>query len=141
MECPENGKVVCPVFGGIKCPAISRSKFVFYTCRPDAYTINIAPDGSVLSENPKDGDLQCFDMLTRSVVPDGIFHGIKKAAAIVPNSLYESTKISSDGSIRYWSLQKEIFRTPFPNSIRSWLLIFLRYFGVKSSNQISLSQR
>ena len=58
MECPENGKVVCPVFGGIKCPAVSRSKFVFYTCRPDAYTINIAPDGSVLSENPKDGNLR-----------------------------------------------------------------------------------
>lgn len=55
MECPENGKVVCPVFGGIKNgPAVSRSKFVFYTCRPDAYTINIAPDGSVLSENPKE---------------------------------------------------------------------------------------
>ena len=59
MECPENGKVVCPVFGGIKCPAVSRSKFVFYTCRPDAYTINIAPDGSVPSENPKDGNLRC----------------------------------------------------------------------------------
>ena len=74
MECPENGKVVCPVFGGIKCPAVSRSKFVFYTCRPDAYTINIAPDGSVLSENPKDGNLRCTDMLTRSVVHDGIFY-------------------------------------------------------------------
>ena len=77
MECPENGKVVCPVFGGIKCPAVSRSKFVFYTCRPDAYTINIAPDGSVLSENPKDGNLRCTDMLTRSVVHDGIFYVLK----------------------------------------------------------------
>ena len=117
MECSENKQAVCP--GEIKCPAAPRSKFVFYTYRPNAYTINIAPDGSVLSENPKDGDLRCTDMLTRSVVPDGIFLGIKKAAAIVPNSLYESTKIPSDDSIRYWSLQKETLRTPFPNSIRS----------------------
>lgn len=88
MECPENGKVVCPVFGGIKCPAVSRSKFVFYTCRPDAYTINIAPDGSVLSENPKDGDLRCTDMLTRSVVHDGIFYVLKRAVVISHNGLY-----------------------------------------------------
>lgn len=88
MECPENGKVVCPVFGGIKCPAVSRSKFVFYTCRPDAYTINIAPDGSVLSENPKDGNLRCTDMLTRSVVHDGIFYVLKRAVVISHNGLY-----------------------------------------------------
>ena len=88
MECPENGKVVCPVFGGIKCPAVSRSKFVFYTCRPDAYTINIAPDGSVLSENPKDGNLRCTDMLTRSVVHDGIFYVLTRAVVISHNGLY-----------------------------------------------------
>jgi len=69
MECPENGKVVCPVFGGIKCPAVSRSK-------------------SVLSENPKDGNLRCTDMLTRSVVHDGIFYVLKRAVVISHNGLY-----------------------------------------------------
>ena len=57
-------------------------------CLPDAYTINIAPDGSVLSENPKDGDLRCTDMLTRSVVHDGIFYVLKRAVVISHNGLY-----------------------------------------------------
>ena len=67
-------KVVCPVFGGIKCPAVSRSKLVFIRVALDAYTINIARTALFFSENPKDGDLRCTDMLTRSVVHDGIFY-------------------------------------------------------------------
>lgn len=61
------------LFSGNKMPGCLALEIRFYTCRPDAYTINIAPDGSVLSENPKDGNLRCTDMLTRSVVHDGIF--------------------------------------------------------------------
>lgn len=80
----------CVTYGisGVAGLAASRSKFVFYTCRPDAYTINIAPDGSVLSENPKDGNLRCTDMLTRSVVHDGIFYVLKRAVVISHNGLY-----------------------------------------------------
>jgi hypothetical protein len=44
--------------------------------------------GSVLSENPKDGDLRCTDMLTRSVVHDGIFYVLKRAVVISHNGLY-----------------------------------------------------
>ena len=43
---------------------------------------------SVLSENPKDGNLRCTDMLTRSVVHDGIFYVLKRAVVISHNGLY-----------------------------------------------------
>lgn len=75
-------------FRGNKMPGCLALEIRFYTCRPDAYTINIAPDGSVLSENPKDGNLRCTDMLTRSVVHDGIFYVLKRAVVISHNGLY-----------------------------------------------------